>query len=128
VLTIRFRNVRVFRENGLIRGSVATSRFWSLDIATANRRPPVQSRAGYPAASFQRTVELCGLPVWPRAEEAMMTVRSGTAEWHGNVESGSGTVTVREDVFKGAYSYAAQLGARVACIDQAPELGESDLR
>jgi hypothetical protein len=58
----------------------------------------------------------------------MMTVRSGTAEWHGNVESGSGTVTVREDVFKGAYSYAARLGARVACIDRAPELGESDLR
>jgi hypothetical protein len=61
----------------------------------------------------------------------MMTVRSGTAEWHGNVESGSGTVTVREDVFKGAYSYAsyaAQLGARVACIDRLPEVGEFDRR
>jgi lipoyl-dependent peroxiredoxin len=40
----------------------------------------------------------------------MMTVRSGTAEWHGNVESGSGTVTVGEDVFKGAYSYDSRFG------------------
>ena len=39
-----------------------------------------------------------------------MTVRSGTAEWHGNVESGSGTVTVGEDVFKAAYSYDSPFG------------------
>jgi osmotically inducible protein OsmC len=34
-----------------------------------------------------------------------MAVRSGSAEWHGNVESGSGTVTVGDGVFEGAYSY-----------------------
>jgi hypothetical protein len=33
-----------------------------------------------------------------------MTIRSGSAEWHGNVESGSGTVTVGDGVFEGAYS------------------------
>src|SRR5216683_242437 len=39
-----------------------------------------------------------------------MTVRSGSAEWHGNVESGSGTVTVGDGVFKGAYSYDSRFG------------------
>jgi lipoyl-dependent peroxiredoxin len=34
-----------------------------------------------------------------------MTVRNGSAEWHGNVESGSGTVTVGDGVFEGPYSY-----------------------
>src|SRR5260370_297437 len=45
-----------------------------------------------------------------RAEEARMTVRSGTAEWHGDVESGSGTVTVGDSVFEGAYSYDSRFG------------------
>jgi len=39
-----------------------------------------------------------------------MTVRSGTAEWHGNVQSGSGTVTVGDGVFEGAYSYESRFG------------------
>ena len=39
-----------------------------------------------------------------------MTVRSGSAEWHGNVESGSGTVTVGDGVFEGAYSYDSRFG------------------
>ena len=39
-----------------------------------------------------------------------MTVRSGTAEWHGNVESGAGTVTVGDGVFEGAYSYDSRFG------------------
>ena len=39
-----------------------------------------------------------------------MTVRSGTAEWHGNVESGSGMVTVGDGVFEGAYSYDSRFG------------------
>src|SRR5580693_7889899 len=39
-----------------------------------------------------------------------MTVRSGTAEWHGNVESGSGTVTVGDGIFEGAYSYDSRFG------------------
>jgi hypothetical protein len=39
-----------------------------------------------------------------------MTVRSGTAEWHGNVQSGSGTVTVGDGVFEGAYSYDSRFG------------------
>jgi osmotically inducible protein OsmC len=39
-----------------------------------------------------------------------MTVRNGSAEWHGNVESGSGTVTVGDGVFEGAYSYDSRFG------------------
>src|SRR5260370_22296737 len=39
-----------------------------------------------------------------------MTVRSGSAEWHGNVESGSGTVTVGDGVFEGDYSYESRFG------------------
>src|ERR1700736_3751959 len=40
--------------------------------------------------------------------EAKMTARNGTAEWHGNLESGSGTVTVGDGVFEGAYSYESR--------------------
>ena len=39
-----------------------------------------------------------------------MTVRSGSAEWHGNVQSGSGTATVGDGVFEGAYSYDSRFG------------------
>jgi lipoyl-dependent peroxiredoxin len=39
-----------------------------------------------------------------------MTVRSGSAEWHGNVQSGSGTVTVGDGVFEGPYSYDSRFG------------------
>jgi osmotically inducible protein OsmC len=39
-----------------------------------------------------------------------MTVRSGSAEWHGTVENGSGTVTVGDRVFEGAYSYDSRFG------------------
>jgi osmotically inducible protein OsmC len=39
-----------------------------------------------------------------------MTVRSGAAEWHGNVQSGSGTVTIGDGVFEGAYSYDSRFG------------------
>jgi osmotically inducible protein OsmC len=39
-----------------------------------------------------------------------MTARNGSAEWHGNVESGSGTVTVGDGVFEGAYSYDSRFG------------------
>jgi osmotically inducible protein OsmC len=37
-----------------------------------------------------------------------MTARNGSAEWHGSVESGSGTVTVGDGVFEGAYSYQSR--------------------
>jgi lipoyl-dependent peroxiredoxin len=37
-----------------------------------------------------------------------MTARNGSAEWRGNLESGSGTVTVGSGVFEGAYSYASR--------------------
>ncbi len=37
-----------------------------------------------------------------------MTARNGSAEWHGSVESGSGTVTVGDGVFEGAYSFASR--------------------
>lgn len=39
-----------------------------------------------------------------------MTARNGSAEWHGNVESGSGTVTVGDGIFEGAYSYDSRFG------------------
>jgi osmotically inducible protein OsmC len=45
-----------------------------------------------------------------RAQEARMTTRNGSAEWHGTVESGSGTVTVGDGVFEGAYSYDSRFG------------------
>ena len=39
-----------------------------------------------------------------------MTARNGSAEWHGSVESGSGTITVGNGVFEGAYSYESRFG------------------
>ena len=37
-----------------------------------------------------------------------MTARNGSAEWHGDVQSGSGKVTVGDGVFEGAYSYESR--------------------
>jgi osmotically inducible protein OsmC len=39
-----------------------------------------------------------------------MTARNGKAEWHGSVRSGSGTITVGDGVFEGAYSYESRFG------------------
>src|ERR1700726_1413595 len=39
-----------------------------------------------------------------------MTARSGSAEWHGSVETGSGTITAGDGVFEGAYSYESRFG------------------
>jgi lipoyl-dependent peroxiredoxin len=39
-----------------------------------------------------------------------MTKRNANAEWQGNVENGSGTITVGDGVFKGAYSYDSRFG------------------
>ena len=39
-----------------------------------------------------------------------MTARNGSAEWHGNVRDGAGTVTVGNGVFQGAYSYGSRFG------------------
>ncbi len=39
-----------------------------------------------------------------------MTARNGSAEWHGNVQDGAGTVTVGDGVFQGAYSYGSRFG------------------
>jgi osmotically inducible protein OsmC len=39
-----------------------------------------------------------------------MTVRNGSAEWHGSVKSGSGTIIVGDGVFEGAYSYESRFG------------------
>src|ERR1700736_4150038 len=39
-----------------------------------------------------------------------MTARNGKAEWHGSVETGSGTITVGNGVFEGAYSYESRFG------------------
>src|ERR1700676_1233804 len=37
-----------------------------------------------------------------------MTARNGSAEWRGDLKSGSGTVTVGDGIFKGAYSFASR--------------------
>jgi osmotically inducible protein OsmC len=37
-----------------------------------------------------------------------MTARNGTAEWRGDVESGSGRITVGDGVFEGPYSFASR--------------------
>jgi lipoyl-dependent peroxiredoxin len=37
-----------------------------------------------------------------------MTARNGSAEWHGDLQSGSGNVTVGDGVFEGAYSYESR--------------------
>jgi osmotically inducible protein OsmC len=39
-----------------------------------------------------------------------MTARNGSAEWHGDLERGSGTVTVGDGIFEGAYSYESRFG------------------
>lgn len=39
-----------------------------------------------------------------------MTARNGSAEWHGDIKSGSGTVTVGNGVFESAYSYGSRFG------------------
>jgi osmotically inducible protein OsmC len=39
---------------------------------------------------------------------AKMTARNGSAEWHGDLESGSGSITVGDGVFEAAYSYASR--------------------
>ena len=39
-----------------------------------------------------------------------MTARNGSAEWHGDVDNGSGVITVGDGVFQGPYSYASRFG------------------
>jgi osmotically inducible protein OsmC len=39
-----------------------------------------------------------------------MTERNGSAEWRGDVQNGSGTLTVGPGVFEGAYSFASRFG------------------
>ena len=39
-----------------------------------------------------------------------MTARNGSAEWHGDVDSGSGVITVGDGVFRGPYSFASRFG------------------
>lgn len=39
-----------------------------------------------------------------------MTSRNGSADWHGDVKNGSGTITVGNGVFEGAYSYGSRFG------------------
>jgi lipoyl-dependent peroxiredoxin len=37
-----------------------------------------------------------------------MTIRTGSAEWQGDLKTGSGTVTVGDGVFHGAYSFGSR--------------------
>jgi organic hydroperoxide reductase OsmC/OhrA len=41
-----------------------------------------------------------------------MTARNGSADWHGDVQTGSGTITVGDGVFSGPYSYDSRFGER----------------
>jgi osmotically inducible protein OsmC len=49
-----------------------------------------------------------------------MTTRSGKAEWHGSVDSGSGTITVGDGVFEGAYSYESRFGEAAGTNPEQP--------
>ena len=42
-----------------------------------------------------------------------MTARNGKAEWHGSVDSGSGTITVGDGTFESPYSYESRFGEAV---------------
>ena len=42
-----------------------------------------------------------------------MTARNGSAELHGNVQDGAGTVIVGNGVFQGAYSEVQKSGVRI---------------
>jgi lipoyl-dependent peroxiredoxin len=44
----------------------------------------------------------------PTRKGAEMTARNGSAEWRGDVESGSGRITVGDGVFEGPYSFASR--------------------
>lgn len=61
-----------------------------------------------------------------------MATRNGSAEWRGDLQTGSGTLTVGEGVFEGAYSFASRFeegegtnpeeliaGAHAACFAMA---------
>jgi osmotically inducible protein OsmC len=37
-----------------------------------------------------------------------MATRNGSAEWHGDLQSGGGTLTVGDGVFEGAYSFSSR--------------------
>ena len=39
-----------------------------------------------------------------------MTARNGSADWRGDVKTGSGTITVGNGVFQGPYSYGTRFG------------------
>jgi lipoyl-dependent peroxiredoxin len=39
-----------------------------------------------------------------------MAVRTGSAEWRGDLQSGSGTVSIGDGVFEGAYSFQSRFG------------------
>jgi len=43
--------------------------------------------------------------------EKLMAQRNGSAQWRGDLQSGSGTVTVGSGVFEGAYSFDSRFGA-----------------
>jgi lipoyl-dependent peroxiredoxin len=39
-----------------------------------------------------------------------MTARNGSAEWRGDIKNGSGSITVGDGVFHGAFSYGTRFG------------------
>jgi lipoyl-dependent peroxiredoxin len=44
----------------------------------------------------------------PTEEHDTMATRNGSAEWHGDLQSGSGTLSVGDGVFEGNYSFASR--------------------
>ena len=39
-----------------------------------------------------------------------MSTRNGSAEWHGDLQSGAGTMTVGDGIFEGPYSFESRFG------------------
>ena len=60
-----------------------------------------------------------------------MPARNGSAEWHGNIQDGAGTVTIGNGIFQGAYSYGSRFGEEEGTnpeqLDGAPTLARIDL-
>ena len=65
-------------------------------------------QARRPGATLSATALLERFEYWASDEETVMTVRDGSAEWHGDVRSGSGEITVGDGVFQGPYSFASR--------------------
>src|SRR3984893_12862110 len=63
-----------------------------------------------PARHSRRTDAKRPASAYDLKERVAMTARNGSADWHGDVRTGSGTITVGDGVFSGPYSYDSRFG------------------